>query len=160
MKILLATDGSECSMAAVKSIVGRPWPAASQVGAISVVFSIIPLGETIAIGAVYYAHSNVVQKLQDEARSRSEEAVARAHQLLRKARITFIETERLPIGDAREVILDEAKARGAHLIVLGSQATTASTGSCWVVSLNPLRSTHIALWKLFENEFAGSKELT
>ena len=120
MKILLATDGSECSMAAVRSIAGRPWPAASQVRAISVVPLIVPFGETIPIGPVYYPHSDVIEKLQKEARGQFEEAVARAHQILSEAQITVIETECLPLGDARAVILDEAKAWGADLIVVGS----------------------------------------
>jgi nucleotide-binding universal stress UspA family protein len=120
MKILVATDGSECSMAAVRSVAGRPWPAPCQVRAISVVPLIVPFGETIPIGPVYYPLSDVTEKLQNEARGRSEEAVARAHQILSEARITIVETECLPIGDARQVILDEAKAWNADLIVVGS----------------------------------------
>jgi nucleotide-binding universal stress UspA family protein len=36
MKILLATDGSEFSIAAVKSVVSRPWPAGSEIRLLSV----------------------------------------------------------------------------------------------------------------------------
>src|SRR5262245_7297809 len=36
MKILLATDGSSCSHAAVDDIAARPWPAGSEVRIISV----------------------------------------------------------------------------------------------------------------------------
>jgi nucleotide-binding universal stress UspA family protein len=120
MRILVATDGSECSMAAVRSVAGRPWPAASQIRAISVVPLIVPLGETIPIGPVYYPPSEVVEELQAEARNRAKEAVARAYQVLSKANITPVKAECLPTGDARTVILDEAKAWGADLIVVGS----------------------------------------
>ncbi len=36
MKILLATDGSECSEIAVRSVANRPWPAGSEIKIISV----------------------------------------------------------------------------------------------------------------------------
>lgn len=120
MKILIAADGSECSMAAVTSIAQRPWPAGSQIRAISVVPLIFALGETIAIAPAYYPSTEVYETLQNELRRRAEEAVARAHQILSKAGITPIQAEYVPVGDAREVILDEAKAWNADLIVVGS----------------------------------------
>jgi len=120
MKILLAIDGSESSMVAVRSVAGRPWPSGSQIRLISVVPLIAPLGETIPIGPVYYPPSEVLEELQREARNRAEEAVARAHQTLSKAGIRPVKAESMPIGDARAVILDEAKSWGADLIVVGS----------------------------------------
>jgi nucleotide-binding universal stress UspA family protein len=51
MKILIGTDGSDCSMAAVRSVAQRPWPPSSQIRVISVVPLIVPFGETISLSA-------------------------------------------------------------------------------------------------------------
>jgi nucleotide-binding universal stress UspA family protein len=64
--------------------------------------------------------SDTLETLQNEARGRAEQATARAHQVLTEAHLEPAKTEFLPIGDARQVILDEATDWGADLIVLGS----------------------------------------
>jgi nucleotide-binding universal stress UspA family protein len=38
MKILIATDGSDCATAAVRSVAERPWPVGSQMRVVSVIF--------------------------------------------------------------------------------------------------------------------------
>lgn len=48
MKILIATDGSECSMAAVRSVAQRPWPATTQTHVISVIPLVVPTSEVIS----------------------------------------------------------------------------------------------------------------
>jgi len=67
-----------------------------------------------------YLPSDAFETLQTQARSRAEEAVERADQILREAHIEPVRTGFPPIGDARQVILEEAKDWGADLIVLGS----------------------------------------
>ncbi len=119
MKILLATDGSECSMAAVTSVAGRPWPNGSQIRLISAIPVILAVGASHPLPP-FYLPSDVFETLQTQARSRAEEAVERAHQILREAHIEPVKTGFLPIGDARQVILEEAKDWGADLIVVGS----------------------------------------
>ena len=119
MKILLATDGSECSMAAVRSVAARPWPGGSQIRLISVIPVVLALGASHPLPP-FYLPSDVFETLQSQTRSRAEEAVERAHQILREAHIEPIKTGFLPIGDARQVILEEAKDWGADLIVVGS----------------------------------------
>jgi nucleotide-binding universal stress UspA family protein len=119
MKILLATDGSECSMAAVRSVAGRPWPSGSQIRLISVIPIILAVGASHPLPP-FYLPSDVFETLQNQARSRAEEAVERGHQILREAQIEPVKTGFLPIGDARQVILEEAKDWGADLIVVGS----------------------------------------
>jgi nucleotide-binding universal stress UspA family protein len=42
MRILLATDGSECSAKAVYAVANRPWPTSSQIRIVSVVQLLIP----------------------------------------------------------------------------------------------------------------------
>jgi len=82
---------------------------------------IVPLGETISLPvAPVYPPADLIDTIEKQARGRAEEAVARAQQILSEARIKAVETEFLPVGDARQVILDQAKDWGADLIVVGS----------------------------------------
>lgn len=118
MKLLVATDGSECSIAAVRSIAQRPWPAGSQVRVISVIPVIPGVGGSDPVSPLYLP-SDMFGTLQEEARRRAEEAVARASKILREAGMPPVQSA-FPIGDARPVILDEAKEWGADLIVAGS----------------------------------------
>jgi nucleotide-binding universal stress UspA family protein len=121
MKILIATDGSDCAAAAVRSVAERPWPVDSQMRVVSVIPLVIFAGEIMSpTVAPAYPPPDIVKTIQKEARRQAEEAVARAHQILKDARIKAIETEFMPVGDAREVILEQAKDWGADLIVVGS----------------------------------------
>lgn len=122
MKILIATDGSDCAAAAVRSVAERPWPVDSQMRVVSVIPLVIFAGEIMSPAvAPAYPPPDIVKTIQKEARRQAEEAVARAHQILKDARIKAIETEFMPVGDAREVILEQAKDWGADLIVVGSR---------------------------------------
>ncbi|HKS76929.1 MAG TPA: universal stress protein [Terriglobales bacterium] len=119
-RILLATDGSECSMAAARSVAKRPWPADSQIRVISVVPLIVPVGENIPMAPVYYPFPEITEALQREARGQAEAAVARARQVLTEAGIKPAEIDSFPLGDPKQVILDQAKQWCAGLIVVGS----------------------------------------
>lgn len=120
MKIVLATDGSDSSMAAAASVANRPWPPASQIRVISVVPVVAPLSDALPTDPVYYLTPDVGEELQKQARTRAGEAVARARQVLDHAHIKSVEADSLSLGDPREVILDQAKNWGADLIVTGS----------------------------------------
>lgn len=111
MKILLATDGSECSANAVYSVANRPWPAKSQIRTISVV--------ELPILVTEYP-DNVLEQLWKEARTRAEDAVADARKTLSATGLNVCGGEATPKGEPRSFIIDEAKAWGADLIVLGS----------------------------------------
>lgn len=109
MKILIGTDGSDCSIAAVRSVAQRPWPPGSQMRVISVVPLIVPFpfGETISLPfAPVYPPPDLPETIEKQARDRAEEAVARARQILSEERIKPIDANFLPVGDARQVILD------------------------------------------------------
>ena len=108
-------------MAAVRSIAQRPWPPSSQMRVISVVPLIAPFVETIpfTVGPVN-PPPDLIDAIEKYARGRAEEAVARARQIFSGAHINPVETEFLPVGDARQIILDQAKDWGADLIVVGS----------------------------------------
>jgi len=120
MKILLCTDGSECSMAAVTSVAERPWPSGSQVRVISVMPLIVPFGQTIPMAPTHYPSSVMYEELIKISRGKAEEALARADEILSRTVIPTVQPESLPVGDPREIILDDAKNWSADLIVLGS----------------------------------------
>lgn len=121
MTILLAVDGSTCSMAAAKSIADRPWPNGTEVRIISVIPIVLSYGEGIPSSvAPIYPSPELVAILEKQLRSRAREAISRARQVLGEAHIRIAESDLQPLGDAREAILDEAKLCDADLIVLGS----------------------------------------
>lgn len=120
MKILLATDGSEFSIAAARSVANRPWPEGS-------IFRILGVEELVAIDApmgvlplasIYPA--SLLEELVTNARARATEAVHAAEQVLEAAKLKVIEPHHCPTGDPRNIILDTAQTWGADLIVLGS----------------------------------------
>ena len=120
MKVLLTTDGSESSMAAVKFAAERPWPAKSQLQVLSVVPLIAPLPEAVPMAPAYYVSPEIIDTVQREQHQRAEDAVARAKELLERVGLKPVPIECLPAGDPRPVILDQAKTWGADLIVMGS----------------------------------------
>jgi nucleotide-binding universal stress UspA family protein len=113
MKILLAVDGSECSQAAVASVAARPWPEGSEIKVLSAVeLPFMPTPETWALPDSYYT------QLESAANEAAQAAVkAAAAQLQNTA--SAVTTE-IKSGPAKTVILEEAEAYGADLIVLGS----------------------------------------
>jgi nucleotide-binding universal stress UspA family protein len=119
MKILLATDGSECSAKAVYSVANRPWPPKSQIRIISVVdLSIVETQSTAPPMYIEYPES-VLESLINDARTRAEDAVRDAQKVLGATGLVC-QGETTPAGEPRTFILDEAKAWDADLIVLGS----------------------------------------
>jgi nucleotide-binding universal stress UspA family protein len=115
MKILLATDGSDCSKAAVDAVAERPWPQGSEVRVISAIeFPYTPMTETWALPESSF------QDLETAGTEQAETAVKRAADRLKSARGELVITTEVANGSAKDVILDEAEKWGADLIVLGS----------------------------------------
>jgi nucleotide-binding universal stress UspA family protein len=116
MKILLATDGSECSKAAVNSVAERPWPEGSELKIVSVMeIPYAPTTEAWVLPDSYYKEVERVAKEQAEA------AVKSAVERFTSAKPAGLEIiTKVISGSAREVILDEAESWDADLIVLGS----------------------------------------
>jgi nucleotide-binding universal stress UspA family protein len=112
MKILLATDGSEFSLAATQSVAERPWPEGSTVKVISVAEVIIPAIEPGYVDVV------LVDSLRDEATRQSREAVLAAEKTIGEVDLKV--SGMVLTGFAKEGIVDEAKEWGADLIVVGS----------------------------------------
>lgn len=117
MRILLAIDGSEHSEAVVDEIAQRRAPAGSEVRVISVVNPSMPLSaESLAASAGYHGELEKIER--EGASSAIEKAAARLRESLEEGSVK-ITTEVLS-GSPKQVILEEAEAFGADLIVVGS----------------------------------------
>jgi nucleotide-binding universal stress UspA family protein len=95
-RVVLATDGSETSAAAARALAGRPWPEGSE-------FRVVSVEEPWTIKS---------SKLEPQ------EAVTSAEQVLASAELKA--TGAVFSGNAKEVILEEARKWNADLIVVGS----------------------------------------
>ena len=119
-KILLATDGSDCSVGAAHAVASQLWPQGS-------VFKVLSVEELVAVGnqmeaaslsAIYPA--SLLEELTTQARDRARSAVETAKDILTGAGLTLDSGDSIPLGEPRNAILDAAKDWGADLIVLGS----------------------------------------
>jgi nucleotide-binding universal stress UspA family protein len=121
MKILLATDGSDYSKAAVKSVAERPWPEGSEVRIVSAMENpYTPTTEGWVLPDSYYS------EMERVAREQAESAIKDAVEQIESGKASSLEiTTRIIGGSAREAILDEAERWDADLIVLGSHGYSA-----------------------------------
>lgn len=118
MKILLATDGSPSSAAAVDEIARRPWPADTQVRIISVIEPYAPLAaEPYMMQPVDY-FVEVENALRKAAREALEQAAVKFHKSGQSGSL-LVSTEVLA-GSPKRVIVEEADRWGADLIAVGS----------------------------------------
>jgi nucleotide-binding universal stress UspA family protein len=119
MKILLATDGSNCGSQAVEEVAGRPWPAGSEVCLLSAIhLPMTPTPETWSLPDSYY--TQIEKDGRDHAEDVIEKASARLVESNARREIPLTLTRRAVFGHAEEVIINTAKEWGADLIVLGS----------------------------------------
>jgi nucleotide-binding universal stress UspA family protein len=116
MKILLATDGSDCSKAAVDAVAERPWPEGSEVKVLSALeLPYMPTTETWVFPDSYF------KELEAAGKEQAENAVNQAVERLKSAGGGELKvTTEITTGSAKDVILDEAERWGADLIVVGS----------------------------------------
>jgi nucleotide-binding universal stress UspA family protein len=75
MKVLLAIDGSECSLNAACSIAGRPWPSGTEIRILCVIELAVPTFQ-----APY--PSSTMETLRSEAMKRSQAAIIAAEEIL------------------------------------------------------------------------------
>jgi len=99
-RVLLATDGSETSAAAARALAERPWPEGSE-------FKVVSVEEPWALKSSRVKHDEQAQ-----------EAVRSVQQVLASAGLNA--TGAVLSGNAKEVILEEARKWEADLIVVGS----------------------------------------
>ena len=117
IRILLATDGSECSEFAARYVAARPWPIGSEVHVLSVVELSVPL---FRIPYPPYFDPRAMEELRAEAMKRTEEAVMAAEQIVTDAGLPVSGTVAVPSASPKELILEEAHRWAADLIVVGS----------------------------------------
>jgi nucleotide-binding universal stress UspA family protein len=120
MKILLATDGSDCSGDALRSVATRPWPDGTFIKVLSVEELIFLDGQMAGspLSSVY--PQTLLEELTTQARDRANSAVKAARESLQRAEMKVLDDHAIEIGEPRAVILDTAKTWEADLIVLGS----------------------------------------
>jgi nucleotide-binding universal stress UspA family protein len=112
MRILLATDGSECSQLAARSVAERPWPAGTE-------FRVVSVPELSAPVLQMISHS-AMDKLRGDAMKRAEDAETAAEEVLANANLAESGTVAASAATPKEIILQNAEEWGADLIVCGS----------------------------------------
>jgi len=115
-KIVVATDGSEFSAAALRSVAGRPWPKGSKLKVISV-------PEFIPTKEASYLEEDQIQALGDLGAASLEDAkhcVAKAREILSSSALDLLTEVPEYEGRPYQVILHEAEKWEADLIILGS----------------------------------------
>jgi len=119
MKVMIAIDGSNCSLAAAESVVARPWPEDTEFMFVSVVEPAVPgYGEWHTSNVPYLAEA------QQELLEDSEKLV--------QERVEFLKREfphnqvfgKVVEGNVRDRIIDEANEWRADFIILGSHGRT------------------------------------
>jgi len=113
MKVLLAIDKSEYSVEATKEVAKRPWPSKTIVRVLSVVEPIPP-----PAAELWYDASGSLERVQQEMTKRATKLTQKISETLRKKGLKVESAVRE--GDARSLIVDEARKWSADLIVLGS----------------------------------------
>jgi nucleotide-binding universal stress UspA family protein len=117
MKLLLAIDNSQYSADAVKEVAKRPWPPKTIVRVLSVVEPLPP-----PAAQLWYDASGSLERVQQETTKRATELTQKASERLTRKGLKTEPAVRE--GDARSVIVDEARKWSADLIVLGSHGYT------------------------------------
>ena len=117
-KILLATDGSEFSERAARSIADRPWAPGTEIEVLTVVE--LTLGTAQALFEPPYADSAQFESLREDAMKRAQSAVAAASEALAKTFPRVSESLSVLLDGPKSIIIEEADRTGADLIVVGS----------------------------------------
>src|SRR5262249_38725960 len=121
-RVRLATDGSEHSQAAARSIARRPWPA-------DAVFKVVSIAELPPFCLPPYARGgedSTLDAIRDATILTGDETVDSARAILMQSELEA--TALVSVGDPRTGILDEAADWGARLIVVGSHGKRGADG--------------------------------
>jgi len=136
MKVLLAVDGSECSLAAVEEAARTPWPEGSVVRIVS--------AAELATTALAWGLpiSGTFEEWEKMFENRSIANIAQA--MARFGEITGGQTEvttKTLKGDPKNAILDEAEHWGADLIVVGTHGYN-TLERIWLGSVSRAIASH------------------
>ena len=85
MKILLATDDSDCSVGATHSVANRPWPAGTTFKVLSVEELALPSGQIADSSLASIYPQSLLEELISYAHDRAESAVKTATAILERA---------------------------------------------------------------------------
>jgi nucleotide-binding universal stress UspA family protein len=113
MKILVATDGSKFSEAAVRSVVERVWPKQTKIKLVSVI------DPSDLLVSPLYGRAEIVFRADEVKKKQAQEALISAGAILAEAGLKSAGV--VLTGDAKTRIIDEAKEWGADLVVVGAQ---------------------------------------
>jgi len=111
MRILLATDGSEHSAGAARSVASRPWPEGTEVKVVCSVKVIVPAADP------WFAVGDAGPLLEEHSRQ-AREYVEESEKMMRDAGLKV--SSAVLTDGAKASIVDEAREWGADLVVLGS----------------------------------------
>jgi nucleotide-binding universal stress UspA family protein len=114
MKILLATDGSPCSLAAAHSIAEREWSPGSEIKVVSVIPASVAALESL--GGIGFIGADMTE--QNFLSEPVEEVMRITTKIIAEAGLPV--SQELLSGNPKEVIIEHAKAWNADLIVVGS----------------------------------------
>jgi len=115
-RVLVATDGSEDSQAAIRFIAGRPWTK-------DTVFEVLSVAESMKPVAGFYPgflDEKEMDYLTTTAEDNAKCAIGEAEVMLRAAGLQVVASPSIPSGTTNEEILREAERFAADLIVVGS----------------------------------------
>jgi len=114
MKVLVATDGSECSIAALKSVAGRPWPAGTHFKVMSIPEPFMPLEE------FPYFELKEIEELNTAAIKDAKRYADAGVKILSGAGLEACPETPLPRDSDALEIVHEAERWHPNLVVLGS----------------------------------------
>jgi nucleotide-binding universal stress UspA family protein len=114
MKVLVATDGSEYSTAALESLASRPWPESSKFKVISLAEPFMPLGE------FPYLEMKEIERLNAAASKDAKRYTESGAEILRKSGLDVETDTPLPRDSNAREIVKEAERWDARMVVLGS----------------------------------------
>ena len=113
MKVLLAIDGSPHSQAAIAAVTRRPWPKGTAVKILTVLHSPTAVMIDVALGLP-------PAQRDDELRQQASTLLDTAGKQIARAAPEITVTTRILEGNPKDVIVEEARAWNADLIVVGS----------------------------------------
>ena len=115
MKIILAVDGSDCSKAAMKELLARPWPANTQVRIVSVAHPLPDIMDPLLVAQA--CHLDSMKWEMERAHRVAEEAAAAINQCAPFLAVAVV----VPEGSPKDEIIKQAEQWKADLIMLGSR---------------------------------------
>jgi nucleotide-binding universal stress UspA family protein len=137
MKILLAVDGSECSLAAAEEAARTPWPVGSVVRIISVAELSTPTPPGVQ-SLTDGSYGDLERMVEDRADEYISQAMSRFEEI---ALAQTEATAKTLKGDPKTAILDEAEHWGADLIIVGDHGYGALK-RLWLGSVSRAIASH------------------